>query len=147
MIPVARFIKFSASTLVGTAVDTAVLWLCAHLWLEGYVGQRIIAPTISFLAATVANFIVAYRYVWRDRTRGVAPIRISVFPYIRLYAAYLLTCIAGFLVKMLFLQFFSVLLSWDVVWCNLLALCFSGIFNFAVNDHYVFRPKNTTNHA
>lgn len=57
MIPVARFIKFSASTLVGTAVDTAVLWLCAHLWLEGYVGQRIIAPTISFLAATVANFI------------------------------------------------------------------------------------------
>lgn len=154
---VVRFIKFSASTLVGTAVDTAVLWLCAHLWLDGYVGERILAPTISFLAATVANFIVAYFFVWPDRTRSVAPdnthsanpdtpvtatpVRHSAFPYLRLYAAYLLTCIAGFVVKMLFLQLFSVLLAWDVVWCNLLALCFSGLFNFVINDRFVFRKK------
>ncbi|MBP5290389.1 MAG: GtrA family protein [Paludibacteraceae bacterium] len=162
---VVRFIKFSASTLVGTAVDTAVLWLCAHLWLDGYVGERILAPTISFLAATVANFIVAYFFVWPDRTRSSAselthstapdgthttasdspftatPVRHSAFPYLRLYAAYLLTCIAGFVVKMLFLQLFSVLLAWDVVWCNLLALCFSGLFNFVINDRFVFRKK------
>lgn len=154
---VVRFIKFSASTLVGTAVDTAVLWLCAHLWLDGYVGERILAPTISFLAATVANFIVADFFVWPDRTRSVAPdnthsanpdtpvtatpVRHSAFPYLRLYAAYLLTCIAGFVVKMLFLQLFSVLLAWDVVWCNLLALCFSGLFNFVINDRFVFRKK------
>ena len=139
MNPFVRFIKFSASTLVGTAVDTGVLWLCAHLWLDGYAGERILAPTISFLAATVANFIVAYFFVWPDRTRAVLSGSHSVFPYLRLYFSYLATCIAGFLVKMIFLQLFSVLLRWDVVWCNLLALCFSGLFNFYMNDHFVFR--------
>ena len=177
MNPVLRFIKFSASTLVGTAVDTGVLWLCAHLWLDGYAGERILAPTISFLAATVANFIVAYFFVWPDRiknssselevkrlsrssARDWSPVdsiellkqvpegrrspsiyKFTNLQIYKLYFSYLATCIAGFLVKMLFLQLFSVLLGWDVVWCNLLALCFSGIFNFVVNDRFVFKKK------
>lgn len=140
MNPVLRFIKFSASTLVGTAVDTGVLWLCAHLWLDGYAGERILAPTISFLAATVANFIVAYFFVWPDRIKNSSS-ELEVKRLSRLYFSYLATCIAGFLVKMLFLQLFSVLLGWDVVWCNLLALCFSGIFNFVLNDRFVFKKK------
>lgn len=129
-------VKFSASTLVGTAVDTAVLWVCAHLWLTGYAGERLLAPTISFVAATLANFVVAYFWVWRDRITAR-----SVRSFCRHYGGYFLSCIGGFLVKMIFLQAFSLALGWDVVWCNLLALCFSGIFNFAMNELVVFRRK------
>ena len=124
---------FSASTLVGTTVDTVVLWVCAHLWLHGYAGERILAPSISFVCATLANFTVAYFFVWRDRIT-----RRSWTSYWRHYLGYFGSCIGGFIIKMLFLQLFSVLLRWDVVWCNLLALCFSGLFNFFMNDRYVF---------
>ena len=128
-----RLGAFSASTLVGTAVDTAVLWVCAHLWLHGYAGERILAPSISFVFATMANYTVAYFFVWRDRVTMR-----SLHNFCTRYIGYFGSCIGGFIIKMLFLQLFSVLLCWDVVWCNLLALCFSGLFNFVMNDRYVF---------
>ena len=31
----------------------------------------------------------------------------------------------------------------DVVWCNLIALCFSGLFNFTMSDRVIFRKKKT----
>jgi putative flippase GtrA len=31
--------------------------------------------------------------------------------------------------------------GWDVLWCNILALCVSGIVNFIMNEHVVFRAK------
>lgn len=135
-----RLAAFSASTLVGTAVDTAVLWVCAHLWLRGYAGERLLAPTISFLFATMANFIVAYFIVWRDRIKHR-----NTGDFFRHYAAYFGSCIGGFVIKMCFLQLFSVLLLWDVVWCNLLALCFSGLFNFVMNDKFIFKNKKEPN--
>ncbi len=131
-----RLIAFSASTLVGTAVDTAILWLCANFVFEGYVGERVVSPTISFLCATIANFIVAYFIVWRDRIS-----QRSTKSFFTHYAGYFGSCIGGFIIKMLFLQIFSVLLAWHVVWCNLLALCFSGLFNFVINDMLVFRKR------
>ena len=129
-----RLGAFSASTLVGTAVDTAVLWVYAHLWLHGYAGERIVAPSISFVCATLANFTVAYFLVWRDRIS-----KRNRTSFWRHYAGYFCSCTGGFVIKMIFLQIFSVTLRWDVVWCNLLALCFSGLFNFYMNDHFVFR--------
>lgn len=141
-----RLGAFSASTIVGTAVDTAVLWVCAHMWLHGYAGERIIAPSISFVCATLANFTVAYFLVWRDRISHR-----SKQSFLRHYAGYFGSCIGGFVIKMIFLQIFSVTLRWDVVWCNLLALCFSGLFNFYMNDHFVFRhskhPTDETEEA
>ncbi len=134
-----RLAAFSASTLVGTAVDTAVLWVCAHFWLHGYAGERLLAPTISFVCATMANYAVAYFFVWPDRIHYR-----TLRSFTTHYFAYLGSCIGGFVIKMLFLQLFTLLLTWDVVWCNLLALCFSGLFNFFMNDRIVFRRKNNS---
>ena len=65
---VVKYLTFSASTLIGTAVDFVVLWICAHGHFEGsYVGEYIISPAISFEFATVANFTVAYFFIWKDR--------------------------------------------------------------------------------
>jgi len=137
-----RFAAFSASTLVGTAVDTAVLWVFAHMVLKdfliaGYhVGVNYVAPTISFVCATVANFAMAYFFIWRDRITER-----TVRSFFRHYVGYFGSCIFGFVVKMCFLELFLMLLGWDVVICNLIALCFSGCVNFAMNEWVVFRTK------
>ena len=43
-----RFPKYFMGNLLGTLVDTVVLWLFSHLVFKGYVGQCIISPFISF---------------------------------------------------------------------------------------------------
>jgi len=39
---------------------------------------------------------------------------------------------------LMLIQWFS---KWDVVICNLLALCVSGIINFVMNEFVIFRRK------
>lgn len=137
-----RWVKFAASTLVGTVVDTAVLWLCAHYLLNGsYMGENIVSPTISFFCATVANYIVAYLWVWSDRIK-----KRSTRDFLGRYVGYFGTCIGGFLIKMFFLQVFCLFIPLDVVWLNLLAVCFSGIFTFFVNEFLVF-SSTSRNHT
>ena len=42
-----RFIGYVSVSLIGTAVDTAVLWVCSHLLFSGsYFGRNILSPTI-----------------------------------------------------------------------------------------------------
>ena len=133
-----RGVMFSASTLVGTAVDTAVLYVCAHMLLDGtYVGENIISPTISFVFATFANYIVQYFWVWRDRMTER-----TVGDFFKRYCSiYFGTCVGAFLIKMFFLQVFCLLVPLDVVINNLLALCFSGLFNFFVSEFLIFKKK------
>ena len=42
---------------------------------------------------------------------------------------------------------FERLLGWDVVWCNLLALCFSGVYNFVMGEKVIFRKKTAKKEA
>lgn len=131
-----RFVEFSASSLLGTIVDTGVLWVCSK-WVFGtYVGQYIISPAISFECAAVTNFVVAYFLIWKDRVskRGTRS-------FFRHLGGYNLSCIGAFLVKMAFLLLIQKLFHWNVVWCNLLALCVSGGLNFVMNERVVFRKK------
>ncbi len=139
---VVKYLTFSASTLIGTAVDFVVLWICAHGHFEGsYVGEYIISPAISFEFATVANFTVAYFFIWKDRIS-----KRSTKSYIKHFLGYNISCIGAFLIKMGFL----LLTQWvvkrfgvdlDVLWCNFIALNFSGFFNFFMNENVVFRKK------
>lgn len=39
------------------------------------------------------------------------------------------------------LLFIEALVSWDVVFCNLIAVTLAGIINFFVNDRLIFRNK------
>ena len=43
-----RLPKFIGVNIIGTAVDTAVLWIFSHYIFKGYVGEYIISPIISF---------------------------------------------------------------------------------------------------
>ena len=64
-----RYVKFMGTSVIGTVVDTLVLWLLSDfIFTEGYWGEYVISPVISFQCAVAANFIISYFYVWKDRT-------------------------------------------------------------------------------
>lgn len=132
-----RYFKFMVSTLGGTAVDCSVMWLLAEVL---FVGNEIIAlfiaPTVSFECAVFTNYALAYFFVWQDRVG-----QRSAKGFARRFVAYNVSCIAAFLIKMvpyLLIRHFAGL---NVVICNLLALVFSGIFNFVMNEWVIFRKK------
>ncbi|MBQ7531230.1 MAG: GtrA family protein [Paludibacteraceae bacterium] len=133
-----RYLRFVASTLAGTAVDMLVLWLCSDYLFKGYYwGEYLLSPFISFECALLVNFAIAYFSVWKDRISAR-----TIRSFFRHYAGYNLSCTGTFLLKMgilLLIERFSG--GWDVLICNILALCVSGILNFVLNDRLVFRSK------
>lgn len=133
---VKRFAEFSASSLLGTIVDTVVLWVFSKWVFSTYFGQYIVSPAISFECAAVTNFVVAYFLIWKDRVS-----RRTARSFFRHLGGYNLSCIGAFLVKMAFLLLIQRMFRWNVVWCNLLALCVSGGLNFFMNERVVFRKK------
>lgn len=130
-----KLIKFSSSSLLGTGVDTLVLWLCSdYVFPDNYVGVNIISPAISFEAAALTNFIIAYFFIWNDRL-SIQNVR----SFVRHFLGYNLSCMGVFLLKMGFLLLIQYLFQWDVILCNLLAVCLSGFFNFLMNERVIFR--------
>lgn len=134
-----RFAGYVSISLLGTIVDTAVLWVCSHLLFSGsYFGRNVLSPTLSFECAVLVNFCSSYFFVWKDRIS-----KRSVRSFFRHYLAYNASCTGTFLLKMGLLQLIVLVSGLDVVWCNLIALCFSGLLNFTMNEKVIFRNKKT----
>lgn len=133
-----RLVKFSSFSLVGTAVDTAVLWFCAHRLFKGYAGEYILSPVISFEISCIVNFLVFARFVWGDRLRDM-----RMRTKLRRAGEYQLTCTGVFLVKLAFLQIIGMTFHIDVVWANFMALMLSGLLNFIINDLVIFRNRKS----
>ena len=131
-----RLPKYFVGNLTGTLVDTLVLWLFSHLVFHNYVGQCIISPIISFECAVFVNFLVCSFFTWRDRVTYR-----NVGSFFKRYALYNASCTGGFLIKMGILLLIQYLTKWDVVICNLIALCVSGTFNFLMNEFVVFGKR------
>lgn len=137
-----RYAKFAGTSLIGSVVDTLVLWLLSDLvFTRGYWGEYIISPMISFQCAVAVNYTISYFYVWKDRTRKRPDA--SVRRFFRLYAAYNLSNSMVFLFRLGVLLLIERFSGWDVVFCNLTAMCFSGIINFTINNLLIFKKKKT----
>ena len=135
-----RYAKFAGTSVVGSIVDTLVLWLLSDLiFTRGYWGEYIISPLISFQCAVAVNYMISYFYVWKDRTRKRSDA--SVRRFFRLYGAYNLSSSVVFLFRLGILLLIERFFGWDVVICNLVAMCFSGIINFTINNLLIFRKK------
>ena len=133
-----RYIKFLGTSIIGTIVDTLVLWLLSDLvFTKGYWGEYVISPAISFQCALAANFIISYFYVWKDRAKDST----GKGRFLRLYFAYNLSGSAIFLLRMGVLLLIERFTGWDVVVCNLLATCISGVLNFTINNLLIFKRK------
>ena len=121
---------------MGTIVDTLVLLLFSYIFKGWYIGTYIIAPLISFEASVLVNFTLSFFFVWKDRI-----VRKTKKGFLKKYLQYNLSCSGIFMVKMGFLLIIENIAGWHVVLCNLLALCFSGVLNFAVNEFVIFRKR------
>lgn len=134
-----RYLKFMGTSVVGTIVDTLVLWILSDfIFTKGYWGEYVISPVISFQCALTANFLISYFYVWKDRTvvSGASTKR-----FFKLYFTYNLSGSAVFLLRLGALLIIEKFTGWDVVICNLLAMCVSGVLNFAINNLLIFKKK------
>lgn len=135
-----RYAKFAGTSAVGSVVDTLVLWLLSDLvFTKGYWGEYIISPFISFQCAVAVNFTISYFYVWKDRTRKRPDA--SVRRFFRLFGGYNLSTSAVFLFRLGVLLLIERFTGWDVVICNLIAMCFSGIINFTINNLLIFKKN------
>lgn len=119
---------------MGTVVDTAVLWLFSHYVFESYAGDYIISPVISFECAVFANFCCSFFFIWKDRVE-----KGSLKYFFRKYVIYNLSASMTFMIKMGFLLLFEAIFGWNVVICNLAALCISGVLNFSLGEWVIFR--------
>ena len=135
-----RYAKFAGTSAVGSVVDTLVLWLLSDLvFTTGYWGEYIISPLISFQCSVAVNFTISYFYVWKDRTRKRPDA--SVRRFFKLFGAYDISASVVFLFRLGVLLLIERFTGWDVVICNLIAMCFSGIINFTVNNLLIFKKK------
>ena len=135
-----RYAKFAGTSAVGSVVDTLVLWLLSDLvFTKGYWGEYIISPLISFQCAVAVNFTISYFYVWKDRTRKRPDA--SVRRFFKLFGAYDISASVVFLFRLGVLLLIERFTGWDVVICNLIAMCFSGIINLTVNNLLIFKKK------
>ena len=122
-----RFLKYSGTSLAGTLVDTLVLWILSDLvFTKGYWGEYVVSPAISFQCAVITNFLISYFYVWKDRKKTRNPFLTFLY--------YDLSCTAVFLLRLGFLLLVERIFGWDVVICNLVAMCVTGIVNFVMNN-------------
>ena len=130
-----RFLKYSGTSLAGTLVDTLVLWILSDLvFTKGYWGEYVVSPAISFQCAVITNFLISYFYVWKDRKKTRNPFLTFLY--------YDLSCTAVFLLRLGFLLLVERIFGWDVVICNLVAMCVTGIVNFVMNNQVIFRKRH-----
>ena len=94
--------KFILSNVLGTVVDTAVLWLFSEHVFASYFGEYVVSPVISFECAVFVNFLCSWFFIWKDRV-----VTGSGKSFFRKYLLYNFSASAVFLVKMGFLLLFE----------------------------------------
>ena len=133
-----RLPKFIGVNIIGTVVDTTVLWVFSHYILSGYIGEYIISPIISFECAVLSNYLFSYFGVWKDRAQ-----KHNAKLFAQKYIMYNISSSAVFVFKLGLLLLLEMTFGWDVVICNLVALCVSGLANFALGEWVIFRKRRS----
>ena len=139
-----RFAMFSITSGAGTLVDLGGhYWLSSSYMPDHYWWTFWVSPVISFEAAVITNFVIAYFWVWRERISKRSP-----RSFLRHYAGYNAAATGVFFIKLLVMQGIHLLMvafgwfqnkSYEPVLCNMLALCVSGCFSFVLNEFVVFK--------
>lgn len=133
-----RYVKFIGTSAAGTLIDTLVLWILSDFAFDkGWWGEYVVSPILSFQAAVLVNYLISYFYVWKDRVDSAKGFR----SFLRLYGAYNLSCSAVFLLRFCILLIIERFFGWDVVICNLAAMCVSGLVNFIMTNNVIFKKS------
>ena len=139
-LPIKRFGEFAVANALGTVVDTAVLWVFSTYILKGtYFGENILSPAISFEAAVLTNFLCSYAVIWKDRVSAR-----THRSFWRHYLPYNVSCTGIFFLRLAILVLLKELTGFHVVFCNLMAMCVTGLLNFLMGEKVIFRRKQSS---
>ena len=140
-----RYGKFLLCNIPGTAVDLGVVWIFANMVFNenvDYWGPYVLSPAISYECGILVDFVLCYFFVWGERVgqRGVGS-------FFRHMLGYNLSSIGAYISKALVSALIGYITTrgLGVVWCDLIALTFSGTVNFVVNERFIFRKKKRPN--
>lgn len=130
-----RFLKFALRGIVGSGVDTAVLFILTRLFFHSYFTTYILAPSISFEVAILSTYLICYFWIWNHRVYH------NTNDFFRRIPAYNGAALISFGVKMALLITIERIFHFDVVICNLIALLFSGSVNFFIGEKIIFKEE------
>jgi len=130
-----RFSKFFITNLIGTTVDTIVIFILKKWVFHSYFYVYVLTPIIGFEIAALNNYTISFFWVWKDRTVK------NTKTFIKGFFSYNLTVASVFGLRLILIVIISKIVKLDVVFCNLIALVFSGLLNYLGLNKLVFRKK------
>ncbi len=128
-----KYLKYTINGLLGTGIETILLWVFSVYIFHNYVGDYIIAPIIAFELELISNFLISYYWIWNKNISVQS--QKPLFTHFILYNS---SSTLGFFIKMGFLLLFEKAFGWDVIYCNLGALTISGSVNFLLAEKVIF---------
>lgn len=129
-----RFIKFALSSLVGGTVDMVLVWLLTSYVFDGYLGDVIITPIVSFESSVIVGFTFCWCFVWNDRVS-----RKGSKSFLKHLAAYNASNIGIFGLRMMLVVLIESIFSCNLVIINLISRILAGLLNFVISDKVIFR--------
>ncbi len=132
-----RFVKFAGSSLIGGSVDMILVWLLSDFVFEGYLGDVIISPLISFECSVLVGFTFCWFYIWNDR--GISGGK-SLF--LKHLLSYNISNIGVFGIRMLLVVVVEKLFGGSLVIINLISRMLAGLLNFLISDKLIFKSKS-----
>ena len=131
-----NFIKFSIRGIVGAVVDTSMLWILTTFFFHSYFTKYILSPAISYELGIAVTYIVCYFWIWNHRVHN------EKSDFLKLFLHYNFVLLIFLIVKIVLLTVINHFFHFHVVICNILALCFSGIFSFFASEKFIFKKEN-----
>lgn len=131
---VLRFIKFAGSSLVGGTVDMILVWLLSGYVFNGYWGDVIISPIISFECSVIVGFTFCWYFVWKDRIT-----KKDKKSFQKHLMAYNASNIGVFGIRMLLVVLIERIFSGNLVIINLISRLLAGLVNYIIADKLIFK--------
>ena len=135
-----RYIQYIVTSAAGAVVEVIVLWLLSDYVLDGsFWNEYIVSPIIAFQCSIPVNYIVASRYVWKDR--GGDRKGLDNDQRLRRVILFALVTTLIFIARIAALLVVEACFQWDVVVCSLVAMVVSGLLNFIISNKWIFTGK------
>jgi putative flippase GtrA len=132
-IPFRKMGLYIYNNITGTILETGILYFLSNQVFHTYTGKYIVSTFISFEITMVKNYLFSYFKIWNESVQK------NVKDFFKRMLYYNTNMAASFGVKLLIILFIERLFHLHVVYCNLLAMLFTGILNYLIQDKLIFR--------
>lgn len=132
-----RFVGFSLCNAPGTLIELLVLWLLSDILFHSHGARFVLAPVIAFECSMLVDFVLFSSFVWRENV-GQAGSR----SFFKRLAMFNVSTVGVYLLRLGLIQVLNLLFGIGAVMCDLVAMFFSGLLNFGINDRLIFAKSD-----